>query len=921
MRGQEFRVRDKKVQKMTRDGLVEKNLTKGSEQRISGRLADVSFGRNVPEDTAAGRRARSRTEKKQLQQADGKNRQDVMEVEEAGLFADADVPEIWGPENAPVSMRDAGDRPISVDLPSSGSEKTEKRGKRQRRQKAAGETASGPVRETEGKERSSHLSNEASHAGRGRLHFGKEDTLEVDTSTEIKSRAAMKKQQAEKSAIDGAGPENAFHLHFAEKEIPPEEHVTKDIRPETEQDGGWAGSRQQRKYEKAEHCVNDAKEKLEKARDELPKRRRICLEKQYDDRSGKVRRRLRFEEEVISAYEKPSLPRRAARTLGRIASTAAVMGIHQKIRETEKDNTGVEAAHKAESTTERATGRLYRMNRQRFHEKPYRTLRREERRFARAEADLAYRKRLKDDPALQKKALTKWLQKQRIRRKYAQAAREAAKGAQHTRNVLTAAGQAIRAMVQSVVVRKTATGMIAVGVLIVAVFGSLFTSCATMLTGVQSAVISTCYVADDEDINACELKYTELETDLQKDINDTEDSFPGYDEYRYNIGEIGHNPYELMGYLSAAYDVFTYAQAGAELDRLFGLQYRLTREAIVETGVYIDEEGEEQEYENHILKATLSVRPLSEIIAGSLASGDQSDRYSVYMLTCGNRQCYGNPFDLSWLGHVISPYGYRIHPVTGEKDLHRGIDIGAAYGTSIKAIQDGCVISAGNAGDHGLCIVIEGEDGYQSRYAHCADILVSAGQEVERGDVIATVGNSGNSTGTYLHLEVAHNGGYLNPYYFVDNGGDGYTAEGGAAGGPQFPGYSGEPMGDGSFAAMLAEAERYLGWPYVWGGSSPATSFDCSGYVSWVIDQSGVGSVGRQTAQGLYNLCTPVSKEDLQPGDLVFFTGTYSSASPVSHVGIYTGGGLMIHAGDPVSYANINSNYYSAHFYSGGRLP
>ena len=103
--------------------------------------------------------------------------------------------------------------------------------------------------------------------------------------------------------------------------------------------------------------------------------------------------------------------------------------------------------------------------------------------------------------------------------------------------------------------------------------------------------------------------------------------------------------------------------------------------------------------------------------------------------------------------------------------------------------------------------------------------------------------------------------------------------------------------------------------------ASPSTSFDCSGYVSWVINHSGVGNVGRQTAQGLYNLCTPVSKENMQPGDLIFFTGTYSTANPVTHVGIYIGDGKMIHCGDPISYANINTSYWSAKFYSGGRLP
>lgn len=186
--------------------------------------------------------------------------------------------------------------------------------------------------------------------------------------------------------------------------------------------------------------------------------------------------------------------------------------------------------------------------------------------------------------------------------------------------------------------------------------------------------------------------------------------------------------------------------------------------------------------------------------------------------------------------------------------------------------------------------------------------------------MIASVGSTGSSTGAHLHLEVLHNGEYLNPYFFVDSGGISYEPDGMAAGQPEFSDHPGLAMGAGSFAAMLAEAEKYLGYPYVWGGSSPP-NFDCSGFVSWVVGQSGVGNVGRQTAQGLYNLCTPIPKESLQPGDLVFFTGTYSSANPVTHVGIYVGGGRMIHAGDPISYADMESRYWTGHFYSGGRLP
>ena len=147
--------------------------------------------------------------------------------------------------------------------------------------------------------------------------------------------------------------------------------------------------------------------------------------------------------------------------------------------------------------------------------------------------------------------------------------------------------------------------------------------------------------------------------------------------------------------------------------------------------------------------------------------------------------------------------------------------------TQILAVQDGRVVSAGDADSYGLCVVIEDDKGYQSRYAHCSSLNVSAGQEVKRGDVIAAVGSTGDSTGPHLHLEVMLDGEYLNPYFFVDNGDDGTGAIPGAPGGPVIPDYSGEPMGDGSFEAMLREAEKYLGYPYVWRSEERRVGKEC----------------------------------------------------------------------------------------------
>lgn len=915
MRGQEFRVRDKKVQKMTRDGLTEQNLSQGTKRHISSRVADVSFTQNKPEDKKEEIHNRQLHKKMHQQTAntDGSSgAQNYLspEQEEIIPFADASVPEVWGPQNVPASMRDAGDKPIP--------------------EGNAFDTRSSPMKEgQEKRHRQKVVENKeinekktfSADGGHGRLKF----EAEPDKEPVEKRHMIMKKKQAVKFTVDSAKSERKPHSELLEENIDhaapsgTEAAGTMEKPPPIRKEPAGK-SRQQKKLEKAQQRVERVGGRLEKAQEKLPTRRRIQFARQYDSETGKVKSRLYFETEIIPQNEKPPFSKRAAKAAKRAVTTTAVLKVHQKIRETERDNVGVEAAHKAEFATERGMGRYLRKRARRLHEKPYREVNRAQKRLEKANIDLEYQKLLKDNPQLQKNTIAKWIQKQKLKRSYAAAAKEAAKGAQHTTNVLIAIGQKMRALVQAVATRKTAFGIVAVGVLLLPTFGSLFSSCSAMLTGIQSAIVSTCYVAEDTEINCSELFYTELETNLQITINNTETDYPGYDEYRYSIGEIGHNPYELMGYLSAVYDNFTYTQVEAEILRLFDLQYQLTWEEIVETRTYTDEEGVEHEYEWNVLKTTLSVNPLSGIIAASLPVGDPSDRYGVYMQTCGNRQCYGNPFNFAWISYVTSTYGYRIHPISGEKNLHRGVDIGTAEGTPILAVQDGRVVSAGDAGGYGLCVAIEGEDGYQSRYAHCSSLFVSAGQEVKRGDIIAAVGSTGNSTGAHLHLEITHNGEYLNPYFYVDNGGGGYLPSGGAAGSPDFSENPGDAMGDGSFEVMLMEAEKYLGYPYVWGGSSPST-FDCSGYVSWVINHSGVGNVGRQTAQGLYNLCTPITRAKMQPGDLVFFTGTYSTANPVTHVGIYIGGGRMIHCGSPISYASIDSNYWASHFYSGGRLP
>ena len=991
MSRERFQAREKKVQKMGRDGLVEHNRATGEEKRVSQRTADAAFDRARPTEREDIRRPAVRgadtgKKRKQPRPAPETRAEQTEVLLTPEYLADATAEP---PPDAPATMRGAVDMPL-LDAPAAEEptpapvrKRPQRRGKKGKKKQSTkfAEHAARPdseektaMRGVEGAPAPKRRTSE----GGSRLQFD----LEEEPADTTSDRTAIRKRQATKSAQHAARPdsretsamrgadnipatkrrisEGGSRLRF-DKEEPADttadrtaikkrqtaklaEHAAKpedkaksenklksDGNPkaggtrlkfeDTAKDSETAGdaahdapTRQQKKYNKAVRRTERADCRVEQAQMKLPAKRRLHMERRPDEASGKMKRRLRFEEEVLPEYRRPSLLSRGAGAV----KMAAVIKLHSKIREYERDNVALESAHKSELVAEQGVGRVLRWERNRRRAKPYRTLRKAQQKAARAHTDLAWQTALRDNPELQRKnALAKWVQKQKIKRKYAQAAHEAKQSAKFTQNVLTATGKIARAIAQYAAAHKAVFLAVAMLALVVMFFATGLTSCTAMLSGFQSSYISASYMADEGEICQSDLYYTEKETDLQIDIDNTEENYPGYDEYRYNIGEISHNPYELLGYLSTAFNAFTFAGVQSEIDRIFSEQYTLTREVIVETRY--DDDGDP--YDWYVLQTTLTVRPLSAVAQSHLSPGEQTDRYGVYMQTYGNRQAFGNPFDFSWLGNVSSGYGWRVHPISGEKSLHRGIDLAVAQGTPILAVQDGRVVSAGDAGSYGLCVVIEDDKGYQSRYAHCSSLNVSAGQEVKRGDVIAAVGSTGNSTGPHLHLEVMLNGEYLNPYFFVDNGDDGTGAIPGTPGGPAIPDYSGEPMGDGSFEAMLHEAEKFLGWPYVWGGSSPSTSFDCSGYVSWVINQSGVGSVGRQTAQGLYNLCTPVSSANAQPGDLIFFTGTYSSPGPVSHVGIYVGGGRFIHCGDPISYANTGSPYWSAHLYGYGRLP
>lgn len=719
---------------------------------------------------------------------------------------------------------------------------------------------------------------------------------------------AEEPQEKQPGAAEGE-PKRPSKLEFTADELPPEAA--------------------DKKLTQARRRAERVEKKLEDAEARLPSRKKLRMETASDPETGKAKKRLKFEQEVKSqrVHVKGSLPMRPVKAA---ANTAAGYA-HKKIYQAEEENIGVKAAHRTELVGEAGARTLY----HRHKTAPYRRVTKLQQKSARANAQFAYRQTLSDHPELKKNLLARMWQKQKLKRQYAKAAREAQKTGKRAKDAAVTTEKIAASVVNAVKRHPVICGILILLLLVVFLITSLFSSFSNIGTGGLGSIAASTYLAEDQDINNAELIYTEWETDLQMEIDRVETDRPGYDEYRYNIGAIEHDPYILMGYLTSAYQNFTYEQIEGVLRQLFNEQYSLTfteeTEIRYRTETHVDPDtGEETEeevpYEWHILNVKLTATPLANLVVQRM-SAEQKEICEILLQTKGNRQYVKNVFGTNWLPYVTSYYGYRVHPISGEKNYHTGVDIGMAQGTEILAGHDGTVTLAGNAGGYGLCVAIEGEayEGHTltTKYGHCSQILVSVGQEVKAGDVIAKVGSTGNSTGPHLHLEVLVDGQYLNPLYFADTGDTSSTGlpNIGAGGGGSYFDYDIPPeaLADEQFAAMIAEAEKYLGYPYVWGGANPSTSFDCSGFVSWVVNHTG-WNFGRLTADGLLGVCTPVSSANARPGDLIFFQGTFNT-SGASHVGIYVGNGMMIHCGDPISYANINTSYWQSHFYTFGRLP
>ena len=389
---------------------------------------------------------------------------------------------------------------------------------------------------------------------------------------------------------------------------------------------------------------NAAADRLDAARAAIPKEKKLIKERTFDEATGKAKTRLRFTEQ-----EKPINGGKAqSNPLSRPAQEAGIF-VHNKIHSVEKDNSGVEGAHKSEELAEKGAKYGARKIREgyRSHKlKPYRAAAKAEKAAEKANVNYLYHKALHDNPQLTSNPLSRFMQKQQIKRQYAKAAKTG--GAAAAKGSAKAAKQTAKKTEQAAafVARHPAGVGIAVAALLLFIMVSAgLSSCGAMFSGMMNGVVGTSYTSEDSDLIATENNYAAMENELQSRIDTIESEYPGYDEYRYDLDNIGHNPHELASYLTALLQSYTPQSAQAELDRIFNEQYTLTITEEVEiryrTETSTDPEtgettSEEVPYEYYILNVKLTNTPLSSIAQERLTA-EQLEMYRVYLETSGNK--------------------------------------------------------------------------------------------------------------------------------------------------------------------------------------------------------------------------------------------------------------------------------------------
>lgn len=579
------------------------------------------------------------------------------------------------------------------------------------------------------------------------------------------------------------------------------------------------GDKLRQEREGAENTLRDSRSKTadsstgDSSKKKAEHRRQIHHEA---DLAKMCSKKLKSEQEVKAKKNEAASGKKGGKPKkpGNLAADAISAKAHQSVRNADQDNnSGVEAAHFSEGSAEGAAraGSRFQYGRKL---RQYKKLERLEKKADKDAVDSIFAERMKSDPQAGSNFFSRWRQKQAIKKEYA-AAKAGAAAAENTAAGTAKAAQGTASMTEKAFQfvqshSHIIIGIAAVGLLVLVIAGSV-SSCSVLINGGGNVVLGTSYTAEDEDLKGVETDYTKLEDKLRKQIDRIETDHPGYDEYRYNLAEIGHNPYELASLLTVEFENYTRSQVQARLQSIFEAQYELKLEEKVE------------------------IRTRKETRVGY--------RYNPITGT-GHTYTY----------QVTVQYEYKILNVTL---LNRGVD-------------------------------------YVARNSGLTD------DQLQRYEV--TLECRGNRDDLFAGIAFA-------------------TPDGaGSSGENQDYDIPGEALTDEKFRKMITEAEKYLGYPYVWGGSSPSTSFDCSGFVSWVINHCGNGwNVGRQTANGLMGKCDIIPKSEAKPGDLIFFQKTYNT-SGASHVGIYVGNGMMIHCGSPISYASIETSYWRQHYYCMGRI-
>lgn len=541
--------------------------------------------------------------------------------------------------------------------------------------------------------------------------------------------------------------------------------------------------------------------------------------------SEAMRKKLRYGKKDNSLTVEQHKKIKAERQRGRklvYAEASARRGMQEAVdKQNEDGNVGTEALSRGSEAVgfagEKVKSELYQTKLHRKNE--------ETRRVEHSEKQTSNAK----SKAMQKSKIKKDMVRAQQNKKAAEAGKKATKKGG---DIISHVGKFIVSTVA-----KNPKILIVVGViaLIIILIVCLFSSCSMMTGTVSNVTIATSYTADDDDILAVEAAYSQLEAELQEQVNSIETVHPDYDEYRYNLAEINHNPYQLAAILTVLYEDYTLHEVEGFLQTLFTSQYELVSRRIVETRTRLE------------LRTRMEERSRIETRTGVREVWDEESQ-----------------------SYVEEEYTYEV------------------------------VVT--------YWVEIEYYEPVEYEYY----ILETTLTNVTMDAVVRSLGLSADQMERYeLLLETCGNKAYL----FGD---DIYSAPDPG----EYPDYQvpAEHLTNEQFRRMIQCAEQYLGYPYVWGGSSPETSFDCSGYVSYVINNCGNGwSVGRQTANGLLGCCTAISPTEAKPGDLIFFQGTYNTRG-ASHVGIYVGDGMMIHCGNPIQYASVNTSYWQEHFYTYGRI-